>query len=382
MVVVACTIPGCEFKTQDVSESLAIALLGNHTVGHTTSSQSAPPLAPSRGPKLTRPTIDIGVSIEEWNIFLRRWEVFKAGSGIGEASAPSQLFQCAGADLGDRILKTNPTITSESITAVLATMRSLAVIPVATCVLRTELLQLQQERDETFRAFAARVRGKAETCAFNARCECGQDIDYTDHVVRDVLLNGLSDPDIRRDVLETKDILTKPINDVIALVENKEMARNALPSASLSSISTFKQTKQAQPTTPPSAPVPTQSDRDRVATCPDCKTSYKIFAEGARGWNTKPHKVCINCYRARRRNQRQRHSPQAPTAKVQAVESDPISQIAAFQATEILSNTAGSDDTLPTHRSVSETLSHHIFSKGEWRRARLRDHPRVPSLSS
>ena len=149
MVVVACTIPGCEFKTQDVSESLAIALLGNHTVGHTTSSQSAPPLAPSRGPKLTRPTIDIGVSIEEWNIFLRRWEVFKAGSGIGEVSAPSQLFQCAGADLGDRILKTNPTITSESITAALATMRSLAVIPVATCVLRTELLQLQQERDET-----------------------------------------------------------------------------------------------------------------------------------------------------------------------------------------------------------------------------------------
>ena len=378
MVVVACTIPGCEFKTQDVSESLAIALLGNHTVGHTTSSQSAPPLAPSRGPKLTRPTIDIGVSIEEWNIFLRRWEVFKAGSGIGEASAPSQLFQCAGADLGDRIMKTNPTITSESITAVLATMRSLAVIPVATCVLGTELLQLQQERDETFRAFTARVRGKAETCAFNARCECGQDVDYTDHVVRDVLLNGLSDPDIRRDVLGTKDILTKPINDVIALVENKEIARNALPSASLSSISTFKQTKQAQPTTPPSAPVPTQSDRDRVATCPDCKTSYKIFTEGARGWNTKPHKVCINCYRARRRNQRQRHSPQASTAKVQAVESDPISQLAAFQAIETPLNTAGSDDTPPTHRSVSETLSHHIFSKGEWRRARLRDHPRVP----
>ena len=88
--------------------------------------------------------------------------------------------------------------------------------------------------------------------------------------------------------------------------------------------------------------------------------------------------MCINCYRARRRNQHQRHSPQASTAKVQAVESDPISQLAAFQATETPLNTAGSDDTPPTHRSGSETLSHHIFSKGEWRRARLRDHPRVP----
>ena len=88
--------------------------------------------------------------------------------------------------------------------------------------------------------------------------------------------------------------------------------------------------------------------------------------------------MCINCYRARRRNPRQGHPPQAPKATVHAVESDPISQIAAFQTTETPPNKAGSDDTPPTHRSVSETLSHHIFSKGEWRWARLRDHLRAP----
>ena len=32
----------------------------------------------------------------------------------------------------------------------------------------------------------------------------------------------------------------KPVNDVIALVENKEMARNALPSSTLSAVSSFK----------------------------------------------------------------------------------------------------------------------------------------------
>ena len=187
---------------------------------------------PAPGPKLERPTIDIGVSIEEWNILLRRCEVFRTGSGIDDASAPSQLFQCAEVDLGNRLLKTNPHITSEALSALLAAMHSVAVIPVATCVLRTELLQLHQERDEAFRAFAARVRGKAETCAFNARCECGKSVDYTDHVIWDVLLNGLSDPDSRKDILGTKDILTKPINDVIAFVETKKMVRNALPSQS------------------------------------------------------------------------------------------------------------------------------------------------------
>ena len=86
-------------------------------------------------------------------------------------------------------------------------MRSLAVIPVATGVLRADLLQVRQEREEPFRAFAARVRGKAETCEFEAACECGKSVDYTDNQVRDVLLNGINDPDIRREVLGTKNTL-------------------------------------------------------------------------------------------------------------------------------------------------------------------------------
>ena len=202
MVVVGCSVPGCEFKSDDVSEATAIALLTNHGLAH----QAAPPAiagpAPvSRGPKLDRPKVDVGVAIEEWNVFVRRWDVFRAGSGIDEASAPAQLFQCAGTELGDSLLKVNPNLTSDSLTQLLTAMRSLAVIPVATGVLRTELLQLRQKRDETFRVFAARVRGKAETCAFAAKCECGKGVDYTNHVIRDVLLGGIFDPDIRREIL-------------------------------------------------------------------------------------------------------------------------------------------------------------------------------------
>ena len=169
-----------------------------------------------QGSKLERPKIDAGVSREEWNVFVRRWEVFQAGSGITEASAPYQLFQCAGAKLGDSLLKANPNAGSNILAELLNAMRSLAVIPVATCVLQTELLQLRQQRDEPFRTFTAKVRGKAEACAFAAECECGKRVDYTDHIIRDVLLNGLSDPDIHRKVLATPDIFKKPINDVVA----------------------------------------------------------------------------------------------------------------------------------------------------------------------
>ena len=47
----------------------------------------------SRGPKLTRPTIDMGVDQETWNGFVRRWDTFRFGSDIGDSAAPVQLFQ-------------------------------------------------------------------------------------------------------------------------------------------------------------------------------------------------------------------------------------------------------------------------------------------------
>ena len=68
MVVVTCSVPTCNFKTDDVSEALAIALLANHGQAHQHTHQnvSAPT---ARGPKLERPKANVGVSTEEWNVF-------------------------------------------------------------------------------------------------------------------------------------------------------------------------------------------------------------------------------------------------------------------------------------------------------------------------
>ena len=299
MVVIKCSVPDCTFTSDDVSKALAIALLSNYNLAHCnlapTVADAAPAPTAHRGPKLERPKVDVGVTIEEWNVFTRRWEVFKSGSGIDDASAPSQLFQCAGIELGDSLLKANPNVASETLTQLLAAMRSLAVIPVATCVQRTELLQLRQEHDEPFRTFTAKVRGKAETCSYTASCTCGASVDYTDHVIRDVIrdviLNGLYDTDIRREVLGIAGILETPINEIIALVESKEMARNALPSPSLSAISSFVKQRKSPPN-----PVPTlsQADRAKEATCPGCHIAFKVFTEGARGWNEKPHLMYLH----------------------------------------------------------------------------------------
>ena len=123
--------------------------------------------------------------------------MFMQGSGINKASAPAQLFQCASQSLGDSSLKSNAEIVSKPLQELLSAMYRLAVIPVATGVLRSDLMQMRQLRDETFRPFAARVRGKTNTSAFTVDCNCGLKVNYTDHMIRDTLFNGIADDEIR-----------------------------------------------------------------------------------------------------------------------------------------------------------------------------------------
>ena len=173
-------------------------------------------------------------------------------------------------------------------------MKSLAVIVVATGVMRAELIRMQQERGESFRAFAARVRGKAETCAYITKCTCLREVDFTDSIIRHVLIAGIADLDIRREVLgSTSAILERAVSDVISLVESKEIARNALPS-SAPGISSSRRGRPASTAQPP------PSDRSQTAQCPDCKQTFALFSEGARVWNNRPHRQCIKCYRGRR----------------------------------------------------------------------------------
>ena len=176
MVNLTCGVPNCPFQTGEVSDTVAVALLNNHNLAHTLpASNDANAIPRTKGPKLERPRIDMGVDSETWNTFERRWDNFRRGSGIGDESASLQLFQCAADSLGDALLKADHDVTSRPIAEVMAAMKSLAVVPVSRGVKRAELTYMQQSPDEVFRAFAARVRGKAETCAFTitAKCLCG-----------------------------------------------------------------------------------------------------------------------------------------------------------------------------------------------------------------
>ena len=105
---------------------------------------------------------------------------------------------------------------------------------------------MRQKRDQNFRSFAAMVRGKAETCAFVTQnlCDCGRNnnVDYTDKIISDVLISGIYDVEIRREILGIDGVTDRSVNDVISLVEKREMARDAnMVSLDPSAISAYKQ---------------------------------------------------------------------------------------------------------------------------------------------
>ena len=244
--------------------------------------------------------------------------------------------------------------------------------------------------DEPFRTFTAQVRGKLETCSYTTLCTYDASVDYTDHIICDVILNGLYDTDIEREVLGIAGILEKPINEVIALVETKEMACNALPSPSLSAVSSFEKQRKSPPNP---VPTPSQVDWAKEVTCPGCHIAFKVFTEGARGWKKTPHQMCIECHRANRHKKRhQRQPPQHPpqTPEIHTTETKPISQIAAFQTKDAqlprTPHRRRHNRKTTTHVTITTPsaarLDHHIFSKGECKRTRLRDHPRLPIIIS
>ena len=69
-----------------------------------------------------------------------------------------------------------------------------------TMVARVQLHNMKQDIAEPIRNFCARLRGQAGVCKFTVKCaNCDRDVDYTEHMIRDVVTRGLADNDIQLD---------------------------------------------------------------------------------------------------------------------------------------------------------------------------------------
>ena len=92
----------------------------------------------------------------------------------------------------------------------------------ATGVLRTELLHMSQDRDEPFRSFAARVRGKAETCTYSTTCTCIPQGSVMGPLLFNIVINDLKSATSKFDVVMYADDTT-----LVSTLENFGDRNNA-----------------------------------------------------------------------------------------------------------------------------------------------------------
>ena len=397
MVQVRCDHPGCGWASADRAVELAAVLaaeLQNHTSTHAAPAAPAAPAAnPAAGhnnrkpPPIERPKIQSGGTEEDWSMFQQKWEMFKTGSTIPDDQLNHQLYQCCVEALGEDLLRVCPNVTGVAEDELLTAIKQLAIQPVAISVRRTELLNLTQDRGEPIRSFQAKVKGKALTCNYRIRCSCDppQDVDYTDCVMKDVLLNGLADEDIKKEVLGLQDLDTLSIADTVARIETKETARNAMTvNNAAAGMSTFRKDRGKQSVE--------ERKLELMVKCGDCDARIHGFVKVRD--QLRERKFCRDCFiKSHRKDRTSRPVKQPGNDPAKNKPQEPDSASALFELGSLHLETADHRDRIKTSDTVNIAsmgsprcpdrkaivLDHHIFIPGSetWRKGRSLPQPTV-----
>ena len=289
-----CPFQGCSDVTEDDSENLAIALFNAHISTHTASNtNNAQRVGSSKSEKIIRPKLSQGMPEEGWNSFIVQWKIYKSSAALSDDEGKLQLIYCCEQDLLEHVLRSDPDITGKEEPDQLASIRKLCVIPAAMGVRRSDVLNLTQDSAELSRSFLSRIQGKAATCNFVTSCKavcCRANppkVDFSDVVIKYVLVNGLADAEIRRDVLGWKDLDTSSVADTIAFIESKEMARDAYK-GELSAVKT-QYVKQRQD---PKLKLKTK--------CESCDVQFNQYVLLKSGKVSSERKFCTKCWKAKR----------------------------------------------------------------------------------
>lgn len=204
MAPISCPVANCTRTfPEDIDAAVLLALLDLHA--RTDHSAAAPqvPQPHIKPESVKRPTVSASGTEEEWQYFLQRWTTYKQATQLTGDQIIFQLLETCEESLRRDLTRTHGDLTRQPEATVLQHIKVLAVRLENPMVARFQLQQLRQDRDESIRAFAARLKGQASVCKFLKQCSCAEprEVDYTPDMVRDCLIRGLEDEDIRLEIL-------------------------------------------------------------------------------------------------------------------------------------------------------------------------------------
>ena len=149
MPMFQCPLPSCDYATDDVCNP-DVDHPRTHATIHAPAAHASTAQSPStRLEKVRRPTVSASGAGEDWNYFIARWSEYKDATRNKDRELVLQLLECCDEELRKDLTRTaGGSLAGNTEAAVLPAIKQLAV------------------REEN------------------------------DHILRDVLIHGISDPDI------------------------------------------------------------------------------------------------------------------------------------------------------------------------------------------
>merc|ERR1711867_297190 len=214
--------------------------------------QAAPGNQPTQKLKLEPPKLSAGSDQETWELFLRSWTMYKTGMNIGNTQSSVYLFNCLEQDLRADILRANPStqISDMSEADLTAAIKTLAVKMESKLVHRIRMGQSTQTPGHSIRNFYAVLKGQAKLCQFRVTCPsptCNTMVDYSEEVIMDQLIRGISDKEILSDLLgEVQTDMT--LQQTVDYIARKEQAKSEQGTVSCEQTNAAQQTPIKSPT--------------------------------------------------------------------------------------------------------------------------------------
>ena len=286
MPIISCPVAGCTYKTDDVDAAIIVELLKLHSASHV--QQTPATTAPNSSlEKIKRPTVSAGGTSEEWAYFKTRSNEYKESTKVSGRDCIIHLLECCDEELRKNITRlAGSSLLNKDEEQVLSAIQKLAVRVENVMVARVQLHEMQQDREEPVRTFCARLSGQANICKYNIDCPgCKRGLDYTDHIVRDCIIRGISDDDIRLDILgnENQDMT---LDTLVGYIESKEAGKR-----SLSQLASF-QSRNAARSQYKRSPTPSQDKPQE----PAAKCQYCGISGHGNGSNTRVRREKCTAY--------------------------------------------------------------------------------------
>ena len=190
-----------------------------------TAHSTGAPVTTMKPEKFPRPTIGLDEPVEKWHDFCSSWNQYKEEYALEGKKLTRQLVACCSPELATSLSRVTGGKHFDLTEQLLLTdMKNLVVRFENPAVYVQNFLAMFQQPDEGVRHFLSRLRGTATHCDFTVRCSCSLDVCYADNVIRYKLVAGLSDEEIKENVLAAGD---QTLEATVKLIESKEGAKKA-----------------------------------------------------------------------------------------------------------------------------------------------------------